>query len=234
MSKAPNLPELFEINLISDRVDRMRRRQVLGRVGDFASFVMLGVAVLFYFAAALNLWTIIRARASVNKLNASIAAEEVESEKLELAKTAAINSVALYQKLLPIYERRILWASKLTALANLKPKGMGVIEVVAQPGNSFPEEEVIVGSQTKKSIRRRKSQTPLDPDMHFKVIYLPSAGDTDDPMKTLRADLLRSEIFMDKMEVVEVLRVEKGAWSESIPVRIFRCVLKGKSVDNET
>jgi hypothetical protein len=212
-----NRPELVEVNLIRDRVDSIRRRHTLGKAVDIGSILMLGTALLFCLIAACHLFNCIRHSRTVARLNAELSQERERADSLEVMKRKASRSVSTYQNLLPLYERRIPWAPKLTVLGQSITKGMSVTEVNIWAGEIFSDESAQGEDQTDRPIRRRRGGDNPDPKLEFKLAYYPVLTDTDDPLADVRTALEDSEVFMSQLRTAELWATDEHIVSYSLP-----------------
>ncbi len=217
--------KLFQINLIANRVDHLRRKRVLARLGEMASVAMLAVALLFYFMALLNTMGILRNQGHLNKLNAKYESERLLAETLDQLRMETMAKVGVLQHLIPLAEERTTWAPKLAAMAEALPAGMGLANVVADSGDVFPS--------NKPQTARGRASEPKAAEMKFSVVYLPAAGLSDDPMGVLRKNLRSSDAFMHKMDLVRLESTAEESWA-NIPVQFFEGVVKGVPTDDET
>lgn len=217
----------YEINLIGNRVDRLRRRQVLSHVGDVASVFMLTVAVVLCLIAVMNLWNIMSLKLKMRSVAHKLQLEEELCAELDGLRTKTMEQVGLLPKLVPAAERRIPWAPKLAAMAMALPRGMGIEKIYAESGELFPPPGS--GAQNERGASSKKNVAR----MVFSVVYLPSAGQSEDPMGQLRGNLQEAEAFMDKMESVNLEATAEETW-DNVPVQSFRGLLKGVASENET
>ena len=214
---------LFEINLIGDRVGRLRGRRRLSRVGDVATVMMVVAALVCCVLTAFNLLAATRAGYSLRKVRSELAEAQRAADELDRLRDAALDKVGKLKLLVPVAKRRIRWAPKLAALASALPQGMGVTRVNVS-GNDF----FTASGGPKKGNRSSKfGLTNIDEaHLYFAVIYLPRAGKTADPMGDLRDNLQASDAFMEKMQFVRLERQTEEIRNE-VQVQVFEGLLKG-------
>jgi len=221
--KTPRATErkLFEINLIGDRVDRLRRRRALSRVGDAAAVVMAAAALVFCVLTAFDLFGIMRLRDDLRTLGRQLAEEQKVAEKLDAMRGDVVKKVGNLKVLVPIAQRRVSWAPKLAALARALPAGMGVAKVRVESGDLFADP-----NDPKRKKRRKRSDEIDAAHLVFSVVYLPKASRTLDPMGDLRENLESNGEFMEKMEFVRLEAQAEEVWN-GLQVEFFHGLLKG-------
>jgi len=219
---------LFQINLIEDRVDRLRRRRALSRVGDAAAVVMAALALVFCVLTAFDLFGIMRLRSDLQTLGRQLVEEQKVAEKLDAMRADVVKKVGNLRMLVPIAQRRVSWAPKLAGLARALPSGMGVAKVRAKSRELFADPK-----DTEQKKRRKKTGEIDAANLVFSVVYLPKASRTLDPMGDLRENLEVNGEFMNKMEFVRLEAQAEEVWN-GLQVEFFHGLLKGvEEADHE-
>jgi len=226
---------LFEFNLIGDRVDKLRRKQLFGRLIELSAVTMLLVAMLFGMLTLMSLTTIVRTRMRLSKISTQMQAAQAICDELDALRQQAAERVGIMEKLIPIAKARVAWAPKLTALAEGRINGMGVTKVQVFSGDLFayqkPLEEAVPEQAKLRRKQTRKKVKP--PEMTFSVVYLPFAGRSEDPMGEFRENLKNSQWFMEKMGFPRLIGTVEKKW-HSLPVQTFQGTIKGVIPENET
>jgi len=225
-SSEPAATSLIEINLIADRVPRLMRRRFLARIGEIGTLAMLGLASLLFVATLAHLTTLMRVRLAMTRFVSDLKTERQVSQQLDSLRDEAAKEIGLFIRLSPVARRRVAWAPKLAALSEALPAGMGVHKVDVTGGDLFPAPK---GKAVRGDARQQRKRTP---HLTFSVIYLPSAGRSEDPMGQLRENLRRSAAFMDKMEFVRLEATAEEAWNQ-VQAQFFRGLLEGIAPDND-
>jgi len=222
----------FEINLVRDRLGRLRRARAVYRFGLVAACVMLAVSALLCLRTVGHISTVIRNAAGVSRLSAELIGEGDLCGRLDTQRINALAKVGDFSRLVPLAEARVAWAPKLAALADALPPGMGVSVVRLASGDVFAEAPPEAPDpEAKKAPRRPPKITP--PSMTFTIVYLPSAGTTRDPMGLLLDELRSADAFMRRMEFVRLEATEEDTWRDR-SVILFRGLVKGAARPDET
>lgn len=214
----PALP-LFEINLIGEYADRLRRRRRMARVGEAATIVLFVISGLLLLLALHNVNEArkrrIRIRTIENELKAAIrVVEDIEEQQEKLALR-----LEPFMPLMVIRDRRVAWAPKLAALGEALPAGMSVHKI---DGTTYG----VFGSEKKGSSRRRGKAEEGERRLDYSLLYLPSNGETEDPIGLLLGRLRQSDRFMSGMDMTQLEASEKGAWDKR-SVIFYRGLLWG-------
>ncbi len=232
--KTAELP-LFEFNLIGDRVDKLRRKQLFGRLIELSAVTMLLVAMLFGMLTLMSLMTIVRTRIRLSKISNQMLDAQATCDELDALRQRAAERVGVMDKLTPVAKARVAWAPKLTALAESRIEGMGVTKVQIFSGDLFvyqkPLEEAV--PEKAKLRRRQAKKVAKPPKMTFSVVYLPAAGKSEDPMGEFRENLRNSPWFMEKMGLPRLIGTVEKKW-HTLPVQTFQGTIKGVIPENET
>jgi len=243
---SPSAPApLFELNLIGDRVARLRRRRTLTRIAEIGAVFMLTVAAVLYLLTFLHLTSLMTTRMGMTKLTGQLKEQQTICTELDALRTDAAQQIAIYRKLAPVAGARIAWAPKLAALAETLPPGMGLQAVDVTSGDVLlgapepapppePAKPADKKSGDKKAAKpakpapKRTVQRSKDPDpkLVFSVLYLPAIGRLEDPMGDLRDNMVKSRPFMEQMKFVRLEMLSEENW-HGLEVRVFKGTLKG-------
>ena len=229
LTQSGSAPALFEVNLIGDRVERLRRRRILSRLSDLASVIMLGVAGFFCLIVLLHLTLTMRVRLQMNRLERDLEVEQRVAQELDNMRAKTVESIGKMQTLVPVAQSRVSWAPKLAAMAKNLPAGMGVAKVNADSGELFRDP----ASPTPQRGGRRATSKLDMAHMIFSIVYLPRAGESQDPMGALRENMASSDAFMKKMEMLRLDATAEETWN-GMQVQVFQGLLKGVSSEDQT
>jgi len=218
--------KLFEVNLIAQQVHRLRRRVLFQRCAVVATLIMLALTGLEGVNLLAHLTRAVRLKFGLARVAAELAREQRTLEELNQRRQAVAQAVSRVSCLVPIAKARVAWGPKLIALAQGLPRGTGISSVNATVGDLFDK-------RAGRSRRAAQGKDKKVPSMTFYVVYLPAAGDTEDPMGALHDALKRSADFMHKMELVRLEEAEEGQW-EGQSVIFFRGYLRGEAAPDET
>jgi len=225
MSRSPNtaapvLP-LFEINLIEEQAKRLHRRRRMERIGSVATIVLLALAGALLVFSLHNLLRVARKRIGLKALTVQLKELKQECADLDAKHASLSRKTAGLAPLLPLCRKRVAWAPKLAALGAALPRGMAIHKLDANAGDLFYAPPPLAK-------KRRAAAPPLVRKLSFSLIYLPAAGETQDPIGLLLERLRGSEAFMDKMDFTRLEAAEKGVW-DGLSVIFFRGLLRGES-----
>lgn len=209
-TETPAYLPIFEINLIKEYAERLRRRQRMARVGMGIAVVIFLISAVFVFWACGSILRIQRARTGISSLEADLQTSKDLYTKLDGIRTEAAEKIGEVGCLLPISQRRVEWAPKLAALGNALPHGMSIHKIDGTAEDLF----VDLIEETKSASRRksRKSANIPERNLSFSLIYLPLGRSGGDPMNSLLGALRSSESFMNKMGDVQIERTERSTW----------------------
>jgi len=213
---------LFEINLVAERAEKLRRRQRLEIWTLGAALVILAIAAVFLLQSVRNVTKSWKSRNVVRMRESQIHRMEQERTDIERFREAVAMKVEKLVSLAPLAERRVLWAPKLAALAEALPESMGIAKLRADSGELFVASHA--GAKKKGATRRRRHKTSAVPALNFSVIYLPPG--LADPISRLLDPLRNSDAFMQKMDFIRMEQTEEGIW-QGVPVTFFRGLAKG-------
>lgn len=232
--------KLFEINLIADRVAKLRRRQVLEHCGSLMALLLMGAGGVLFLVALMHVTAAIGHSSGIARIENELEQEKRLYEELDALRHTAIEQLDRHPLLVPLAEARVNWAAKLAQMARALPPGMGIAKVEATSGDLFVEPPKPLPEPTKsdkqksktkrKPVRRKPTRAP---EMVFSVMYLPSVNVERDPISSLLGRLRGSGDFMDKMDFVRLEAAREEVW-KGFKVIFFRGLLKGAPRTNET
>ncbi|GAH79871.1 unnamed protein product, partial [marine sediment metagenome] len=168
------VPPLFEINLIGEYADRLRRRRRMARVGAGATVILFVISGALLLFALHNLNEVLKHRRRIWTLGNNLAtAQEIVAEIEKQEKNLALR-LEPFAPVTAVRGRCVAWAPKLAALGEALPAGMSVHKIDGAAEDIFKTER-------RRAARRRKGREAGERLLDFSLIYLPSAGRTEDP-----------------------------------------------------
>jgi len=226
-SEAPAYLPLFEINLIKEYAERLRRRKRMARVGVAVATIIFIISAVFIFWAGKSLKGIQAMRKRIDFLGQDIAESEALYKKLDDVRTETANKTAEFNCLLPLSQRRVAWASKLAALGNALPDGMSINKIEGESGDLFNKLYDEPGDK-KKEEKKKEEKVLIQRSLSFTLIYLPQGGGGDPSrlLLDLLEELRSSEAFMNKMDDVQFEGTKSSKWDKE-PVILYEGTLTG-------
>ena len=220
-------PRLFEVNLLRDRVDKLRRRRMWQNVASGAALLMLLVGGLLALAAVMHLTNAMRLGLGVRNLEGELAQQKKVCLELDGLKKATLDEVQALSPLIPLARARVAWAPKLAALADALEPGTGLLSVQGGSGDVF--------SARSPGVEPAKGRRPIPPGqedtflprLSFAMLYAPVAGGEENPHSLLER-LRSSEPFMRKIAFVRLVAMEEDTWN-SRPIIVLHCTARGGS-----
>ena len=222
----PRVIPAFEVNLIGDRVNWLRRREAIQHVVSVMALGMLLVAGVLALAAATHLTSAMRRRVGVRLKEAELLQQRKVCDELDQMQAVVATELAGVSPLVRVASARIAWAPRLVAFANALPKGMGIAALSASSGDVLAAS---TGTQAPKAMTPEQKEAAV-PRMTFSVVYAPRPGSSEDPTGFLER-LQASEPFMRKMAFIRIEATEREVWRDT-PVILLQGSCKG-SAGNE-
>ena len=220
-------PKLFEVNLLGDRVDKLRRRRLWRNMASVAALLMLLIGGLLALTAVMHLTTAMRLKLGVRNLEGELAQQQRVCQELDALKKATWDEVQAVSPLIPLARARVAWAPKLAALADELEPMTGLLSVQGFSGDVFSARPS--GVETAKGRRTIPpgQEDTFVPRLFIAVLYTPVAGGDENPHSLLER-LRSSEPFMRKMAFVRLVATEEDSWN-SRPVIVLHCSARGGS-----
>ena len=209
----PERVGLFEMNLMGDRVQHMRRRVRFFQICSALALVMVVAGGVLAAMTAGHLVEYIRAGQGASEANRQLIEAREGDAELDAQRKAACEALGSVGALTSIARRRVAWAPTLAALAQALPPGGGILAVEAQSGDTFyrplPPAAAELDRQG-KAVPRAAPAPPAPPGMKFSILLSPALG-AGDPMPFLER-LRKSETFMKRIAGVQVDVTAQDNW----------------------
>lgn len=136
---AAGKPVLFEVNLIRDRIDSLRRRRRLQNLSMAASIVMLLAGGAIGVLAGLNLRNTTVQNAALESDRKQLYKARQLCNNLDHLRDEATSEISFVTPLLTVARKRIEWSTKLGQFATAIPQGGGVQMVAGSGGDVYTE-----------------------------------------------------------------------------------------------
>jgi len=136
---AAGKPVLFEVNLIRDRIDSLRRRRRMQNLSVAASLLMLLAGGAIGVVAGMNLTENTRQAAALKSEKSQFADAKLSCKNLDTARDKATEEIAFVTPLLTVAKKRVDWCTKLGQFATAIGPGGGVQMVAGSSGDVYTD-----------------------------------------------------------------------------------------------
>lgn len=221
--------EIFDINLLGDRVQHMRRRMRFVQVCSVLSLAMIIIGGALAAMTGGHLVEYIKAGYGVERARTELAKAEEGQATLDKECRQACEALGPVGALTSIARRRVAWAPKLVALAQALPPTGGVLTIEGQSGDVFyqpPPAEKPALDREGRPVPSTAQKPPAAPTMRFAVLVTPEMGAEN--LMLLQKRLQGSDAFMKGMSRVRLEAAIEDDWMGQ-PVSI----LTGSSTGGE-
>ena len=223
------MPALFEINLLADRIHRLRRQQHFEQTCAAVALALVLVSAVLGVISFKHLLDYRRFSLGLKQDQQDLDAQKKLFEEMDTLKRAAADELKAVAPLLPIARARVAWTPKLVALAEALPPEFGILQMNANSGEVFmppppPAPAPVTDASGKAAPPAPPARTAEPPRMDFSIVY--HTGGQSRAM-TLLTRLRESPNFTRQMGEIRLDSMDTDTW-QGASVTVLRGSCKGR------
>lgn len=139
---AAGKPVLFEVNLIRDRIDSLRRRRRMQNLSMVGSLLMLLAGGVVAAIAGSHVLHITGQRGALESDRKQLLAERILCNRLDRMRDEAMKEIGFVTPLLTVSRNRIEWSVKLSQFAAAVGPAGGIDKITADSGDIYADPAV--------------------------------------------------------------------------------------------